>query len=322
MQGSIKDNASKNYIAIHSLDPQDAPVADAMRNMVSSSKGAQPGPEARGQFDALMERVSPRSGVAFEEGVVGGVSGFWVHPQGARAGEAILHLHGGWFNFGSAKAYRNLVAHIAARAGAKAFIPDYRLAPEFPFPAATEDVFACYKALAKDDVRRIAITGDSAGGNLTLGLASRVTNEAASATAALVGVVVLSPVTDLTLSGESYETRAEADPLFTRPVVAGLLKRYLDGADPKQSLASPLFGQHAGMPPIRVHVGDNEVLLDDSIRFVKHAVAAGVDARAEVWMGMPHGFPASVGRFKAAELSLDDIGAFLTARLQGRDSPV
>jgi monoterpene epsilon-lactone hydrolase len=320
MQGSTRD-ASKDYIAIHSLDPQDAPVAEAMRAMVSSSKGAQPGPEGRGQFDALMERVSPRGDVTFEEGTVGGVSGVWVHPQDARSGEAILHLHGGWFNFGSAKAYRHLVAHIAARAGAKAFIPDYRLAPEFPFPAATEDVLACYEAIAKGDVHRIAITGDSAGGNLALGLASRVTNEAASATAALVGVVVLSPVTDLTLSGESYETRAEADPLFTRTQVAGLVKRYLGGADPKQAVASPLFGQHAGMPPIRIHVGDNEVLLDDSLSFVKHSVAAGVDARAEVWMGMPHEFPASVGRFKAAAQSLDDIGVFLAGRLHERDSP-
>jgi acetyl esterase/lipase len=290
-----------------------------MRAMVSSNKGAQPGPEARGQFDALMESVSPRGDVTFEAATVGGIPGVWVYPANSRPGEALIHLHGGWFNFGSAKAYRHLVAHIAARARAKAFIPDYRLAPEFPFPAATGDVLACYEGLARNDVQRIAVTGDSAGGNLALGLASTVINEAAGMTAALVGVVVLSPVTDLTLSGGSYETHAEADPLFTRAQVAVLVQRYLGVADPKQTLASPLFGQPSRMPPIRVHVGDNEVLLDDSLRYVTRAIAAGVDARADVWMGMPHGFSANVGRFKAAAQSLDDIGAFLAGRLRECD---
>jgi acetyl esterase/lipase len=288
--------------------------------MVSSSKGAQPGVGTRAQFDALMENVSPRRDVTFESGTVGGIPGLWVCPANARPNEALIHLHGGWFNFGSAKAYRHLTAHIAARAGAKAFIPDYRLAPEFPFPAATRDVLACYEGLAKSDVDRIAITGDSAGGNLALGLASTVVCEAVGTTAALVALAVFSPVTDLTLSGESYETRAEADPLFTRTQVAELVQRYLGDADAKQALASPLFGQYSHMPPIRIHVGYDEVLLDDSLRYVTHAVAAAVDARADVWMGMPHGFPANVGRFKAAAQSLDDIGAFLGGRLRERDT--
>src|SRR4029077_18242423 len=90
------------------------------------------------------------------------------------------------------------------------------------------------------------------------------------------------------------ETRADADPLFTRSQVAELVQRYLGKADPKDPLVSPSFGQHAGMPPVRIHVGDNEVLLDDSLRYAKHAVAAGIDARADVWMGMPHGFPANI----------------------------
>jgi acetyl esterase/lipase len=127
---------------------------------------------------------------------------------------------------------------------------------------------------------------------------------------------VVSPVTDLTLSGASYETRADADPLFTRPQVAELVHSYLGGADARQPLASPLHGRYAGMPSTRIHVGDDEVLLDDSLRYVERAVAAGVDARADVWMGMPHGFPASIGRLKAAAQALDAIGAFLTERLR------
>jgi len=126
----------------------------------------------------------------------------------------------------------------------------------------------------------------------------------------------LSPVTDLTLSGATYETRADADPLFTRPQVAELVHSYLAGADAKLPLASPLLGRLSGMPSIRIHVGDDEVLLDDSLRFVERAIAAGVDVRVDVWMGMPHGFPGSSGRLKAAAQALDAIGAFLAERLR------
>ncbi len=321
MHGSVTDRTSTGYVAIHPLDPEDAAITAAMRAMVSSSKGARPGIEARGQFDALMKSVLPRDDVTFEADTLGGVPGLWVHPTDWRISEAIVHLHGGWFNFGSAKAYRHLVGHIAARAGARAFIPDYRLAPEHPFPAATDDVLACYQGLAERDVRRIAVTGDSAGGNLALVLASRVTGEAASINATLVGVAVLSPVTDLTLSGATYETRADADPLFTRPQVAELVHSYLGSADARHPLASPLHSQLVGMPPVRIHVGDDEVLLDDSLRYAARAVTAGVDARADVWMGMPHGFPGSIGRLKAAAQALDAIGAFLAERLKAHASP-
>jgi monoterpene epsilon-lactone hydrolase len=321
MQNSATDHAPRTAVVTHPLDPGDAEVTATLRAMTRAAKGARQGIEAREQFDALMGRVPPRDDVTFEAGTLGGVPGVWANPANGRPDEAILHLHGGWFSLGSAKGYRNLVAQIAARAGARAFIADYRLAPEHPFPAATDDALASYRALAASGVRRIAITGDSAGGNLALVLASRVTGEAVPNGAALVGVVVLSPVTDLTLSGATYQTRADADPLFTRPEVAELVHSYLGSADAKQPLASPLFGRLSGMPPTRIHVGDDEVLLDDSLRFVERAAAAGVDARADVWMGMAHGFPASVGRLKAAAESLDAIGAFLTERLNAQARP-
>jgi monoterpene epsilon-lactone hydrolase len=125
---------------------------------------------------------------------------------------------------------------------------------------------------------------------------------------------VLSPVTDLTLSGATYDTRADADPFFTRPQVEALVHSYLGSADAKHRLASPLHSHLAGMPPVRIHVGDDEVLLDD--RYIGRAVAAGVDARLDVWLGMPHGFPGSIGRLKAAAQALDAVGAFLTDRLR------
>jgi acetyl esterase/lipase len=166
-----------------------------------------------------------------------------------------------------------------------------------------------------EGIRRIAVTGDSAGGNLALVLASRVAAKAEPAKAILVGVAALSPVTDLTLSGASYETRAEADPYFTKHQVAELVRSYLGSVDPNDPLASPLQARLSGLPPVRIYAGDDEVLLDDSRRYVERAIAAGVDARLDVWAGMPHGFPAGIGAIKASAQALDAMGTFLAERL-------
>jgi epsilon-lactone hydrolase len=198
-----------------------------------------------------------------------------------------------------------------------AFIADYRLAPEHPFPAAVKDAEACYRGLVDRGIRKIAVTGDSAGGNLALVLLSIATKQAGAAGIAPVGAVALSPATDLTLTGESFKTRAEADPYFIKPQVAGLVRCYVGENDPKNSLASPLYGDLRGLPPLRVHVGDDEVLLDDSRRYVERAVAAGVDARLDVWMGMPHGFVNSVGSMNAANQALRAIATFLNGLLEG-----
>jgi monoterpene epsilon-lactone hydrolase len=235
----------------------------------------------------------------------------------ARKGAAILHLHGGWFNWGTAQAYRNFVGHIALSAGVDAFIPDYRLAPEHPFPAALKDAEACYRGLIDRGIKNIALTGDSAGGNLALVLLSIATAQAGSGGIAPTGAAVLSPVTDLALTGASFETRAGADPYFIRSQAAGLVHSYLGKTDPKIPLASPLYGDLTGLPAIRVHVGDDEVLLDDSRRYVERAVAADVDATLDVWMGMAHGFANGVGTLRAATKSLSAIGKFLRDQLAG-----
>ena len=301
-----------DVVLIHALDPEDAAAIIPMRIAGRTQKGVRWRIDARKLFDLLMEGVSPRDDVTFESATVGDVPGLWVHPASSRSDEAILHLHGGWFNAGSATAYRHLVGHIAARAGTRAFVPDYRLAPEHPFPAAVDDVLATYRGMEESGIRRIAITGDSAGGNLALVLASYVATHAVLAKAILVGAAAMSPVTDLTLSGASYETRADADPYFTKQQVAELVHAYLGSADANDPRASPLQGRFLGLPPIRIHVGDDEILLDDSRRYVERAMADGVDARLDVWTGMPHGFVASIGRLKASAQALDAIGRFLT----------
>ena len=314
---------SSPSIVTHPLDPEDAQIAAAMREAVApvKGKGFSRGVESRLQFNAVMASVQPCDGVDVETDLVGGVPGVWVLPSNALPGQAIIHLHGGWFNFGSASAFVNLVGHIASRAAARAFIPDYRLAPEHPFPAAVEDVLACHRGLRDQVIERVALSGDSAGGNLALVLASRIANEPAGNGLVPSGVAVLSPITDLTLSGDTYRTRAQADPLFTRPQASELVRAYLADEDPTHPHASPLHGRLAGLPPVRIHVGNDEVLLSDSLRYVARAVAVGVDARADVWLGMPHGFAGGVGKLKAAEAALDDIGAFLGSALDVRGLP-
>jgi monoterpene epsilon-lactone hydrolase len=304
-------NTMESFIT-HPLDPEDAAMIARITTAARTQKGARWRIEAREQFDALMEGVSPRADVTFESDTVGGVPGLWVRPASSRSEEAILYLHGGWFSAGSARAYRHLVGHIAARAGTRAFVPDYRLAPEHPFPAAVDDVLATYRGMGDSGIRRIAVTGDSAGGNLALVLAARVAAKAVPSKATLVGAAGMSPVTDLTLSGTTYGTRADADPYFTRQQVAELVNSYLGSADANDARASPLQGRFSGLPPIRIHVGDDEVLLDDSRRYVERAIAAGVDARLDVWTGMPHGFVAIIGPIKASTQALDALGMFLT----------
>jgi monoterpene epsilon-lactone hydrolase len=308
-----KVSVSESSVRMHKSTPEDAAVMAAMRAAVLPLRGKLRGIAARGPFNGIMESVSPPEDVAFHPDTIGGISGLWCKPSNARAGDAILHLHGGWFNFGSAQAHRNLVGHIAVRTGADAFVPDYRLAPEHPFPAAKDDVQACYRGLLEGGTRRIAISGDSAGGNLALVLLSLATTSGGTIP---VGAAVLSPVTDLAITGESFETRSEADPFFVREQVEELVGSYLGDTDAKNPLASPLYGNLAGLPPVSIHVGDDEVLLDDSRGYFERAVAAGVDARLDIWEGMPHGFVGSVGKLAAAGEALDAIGAFLAERLK------
>jgi acetyl esterase/lipase len=266
-------------------------------------------------FDDIIGHTATPERVDFREGKVGGVSGWWAEPEGAVSGRVVLHLHGGWFNWGTAHAYRNLVGHIARSAAAVAFVPDYGLAPEHPFPAAGLDAEAALGGLIADGTRAIAVTGDSAGGNLALALLSSATARTPAGRRHIVGAVVLSPVTDLTLGGRSWINRAQADPYFLKDQVQSLIDGYLAGHKPTDPAASPLFADPTGFPPIRLHVGDAEVLLDDAVRYAERAVAAGVDARLDVWEGMAHGFLGSVGRFQAADAALDLIAVFLRDRL-------
>lgn len=307
----MQASPAQSWSALHAMTPQDRVAMGQMRMLIEPNKGQLRGIAARAPYEAIMARVIAPNGVNFRHDTIGGIAGWWCEPTDVQSGAVILHAHGGWFNWGSAASFRHLVGHVARSARARAFVPDYRLAPENTFPAAVDDIHACYSGLVESGAQSIALSGDSAGGNLALVLLALITAQS-SANNAVVGAVVVSPVTDLAMKGPSWESRANADPFFVRDQAEELISGYLGGRNPTDPQASPLYGDLSGLPPIRVHVGDDEVLLDDSLRYVERAVAAGVDAKVDVWEGMAHGFLGSIGRLEAASQALGAIGAFLS----------
>jgi monoterpene epsilon-lactone hydrolase len=300
----------------HALTGKDGATVAALRTQLAPLKGKMDGPQARGMFDEVMEHTPDAPDVGYEDGTVGGVRGVWCRPQDARPGVALLHLHGGAYVLGSAHAHRHFVGQIAARTKAAAFVPEYRLAPEHAFPAAVDDARAVYRGLVEQGAQRIAIVGDSAGGDLALVLLSVAHAEAVAGSGlSPSGAVVMSPWTDLALTGPSLQSRADDDPLVTREMLAVAGASYLGTQDPRNPLASPLYGRLTGLPPIQLHVGTSEVLLDDSLRYAERARAEGVDATAHAWEGMTHVFPSSVGSLDAADRALNIMAAFLVDKL-------
>jgi acetyl esterase/lipase len=246
----------------------------------------------------------------------GAVRGEWLIPPDA-ARSVLYYLHGGGFVMGSPGTHRRMMSHLARAASARAFVLDYRLAPEYPFPAALEDSVAGYRWLVAHGVppSEIVIAGDSAGATLTLAtlLVLRDTGDTLPA-----GAVCLSAATDLTRSGDSHRTRVADEvvlsPRFLR-IVDNLYRGHVDARDP---LASPLFAELGGLPPLLMHVGTHELLLDDTLAFAAKARAAGVDVTVEVWPGLWHVFQAFVS-LPEARRSLDQVAAFARRRFDSSE---
>ncbi len=313
---AIHDNSTKtqaSWLETRAATAADLAAMAALRPIALPNKGFLRGAAARPAFEAVLARTATAPGVSFREDTVGGVPGWWCEPENARASAVLLHIHGGWFSCGSAAGYRPLVSHLALAAGLRAFIPDYRLAPEHPFPAALQDVERCYLGLLEQQAGPVVLCGDSAGGNLALSFLAMLARRVDLSKPAC--AIALSPVTDLTQSGASWYSRAEADPYFMFDQGTELIAAYLSGHGAADPQASPLFAALQSLPPVLIHVGDEEVLLDDAIRFGERAAAAGVDVRVEVWEGMPHGFVGGVGRFDAAGAALAAIGEFVVGEL-------
>jgi acetyl esterase/lipase len=205
----------------------------------------------------------------------------------ARAG-TLLYLHGGAWCLHLPALYAAWATQLARRTGLRVLLVDYRLAPEHPFPAGVEDCYGVYRALLNAGVLPDVVAGDSAGGSLTLTTLQRARDAGLPLPRC---AVLLSPSTDLTLSGASARYNAAADPMFSDKAGDLLPEIYCPGQARNQPLLSPLFGSWAGLPPLYFLAGSTEMLLDDSIRAQDRAIQAGVDARLDVWPQMPHVFP-------------------------------
>jgi monoterpene epsilon-lactone hydrolase len=263
----------------------------------------------RESYDAMTAMTPMAAGVAFEEVDDVAVKGWWCRPAGAPADRAILFVHGGAYMLGSARAYRGLASHVAARAGVAVFVPDYPLAPERPFPAAYDATVAARRWLGARGLAQIALAGDSAGAGLVLAtLAGPV-----AGSPPVRAVVAFSPWTDLALGGPSFNDPATHDPVFKPPVLAGAAKAYLSGADPRDGRASPLHAIPADLPPLLVQVGTDELLRDDALRYAALAAQKGAEVRLDVFEGLHHVFQRAVAELPSAARALDDAAEFVRA---------
>jgi monoterpene epsilon-lactone hydrolase len=238
----------------------------------------------------------------------------WLLPTGGDPSFRLVYLHGGGYVAGSPRTHRGLIARIAKATGCVALVPDYRLAPEHLFPAALDDARLAL-AYAHDhgpegasSARRVVLCGDSAGGGLALAtmIAARDAGERLPARAA-----TMSAWTDLATTGASLEARAEADPMIPAWVLRGWSRHYLGDHDPRDPLASPLYGVLEGLPPLHLQVGDLEILLDDTVRFAERAVAAGVEAELVVYPELFHVFQAYAGAITEGREAIARLAAFL-----------
>lgn len=240
----------------------------------------------------LMLQMEPRSsklpaGIACEAVDLGGIPAEKLSAADTRTDAAILYIHGGGFVAGSPCTHRPLTWRLAKDVGVPVYAVDYRLAPEHHFPAGLDDCVTAYRALLDRGLpaKSILVAGDSAGGNLTLALALRLKAEGLPLPAAL---ICLSPATDMTGSGASMLSNAEADAIFVPEIMASLMPAYCPGADAKNPYLSPLFGDVSGFPPTLIQVGDREILRDDSVRMAAALKAAGAEATLEVWPKVWH----------------------------------
>jgi phosphinothricin tripeptide acetyl hydrolase len=271
--------------------------------------------ERRAIFDNLGQQMPVPEGVSVTKTVAGGVNAEWVRAENTGIDAAILYLHGGGYRIGSPTSHRHLVAAISQSIGAAALAIDYRLAPEFPFPAAVEDAVSAYQWLIEQSIApgRIVIAGDSAGGGLTVAtlIALRERNLPLPAAG-----VCLSPWVDLTITAESYETRADVDPILTREELLMMAQTYLNGQDAKTPLASPLFADLQGLPPLLIQAGTDEVLVDDSVKLEASAKMSGVDVKLEIWDEMPHVWHYFFPMLQQARTAIARIGEFAKTQMK------
>ncbi|MCA1845751.1 MAG: alpha/beta hydrolase [Actinobacteria bacterium] len=296
---------------------RDPRVLDSLRAAIARGAPSADIPlaEMRAQFEKLAGGMPSGEGTEQETVTAGGRPAEWIRPTtsaaAARAHAAIVHFHGGGYVLGSPRTTRPITAGLARHTGLPVLVPDYRLAPEDPFPAAIDDAVDVYCWLIEQGFEpgRVVISGDSAGGGIAVALLIALRDRSLPAPAGAIGI---SPFVDLTLSSPSIDANEGRDPQVTRPFLTSAVRHYLAGrVDPKTPLASPVFADLAGLPPLMLQVGGDELLLDDSLRLAEAAEAAGVDVTVERWAGLMHVWHQMAPRLPEAEAALASLAAWL-----------
>jgi len=272
--------------------------------------------DLRAAIDAMGDMMPADPGVVVNEVSANGVPGVWVEAPGVDQTRAVLYVHGGGYVIGSTKGvYPQFCGRLSARSGARVLSIDYRLAPEHPYPAAVEDAVTAYRYLLDQGFahKKLAISGDSAGGGLTLATLIALRDQGLPMPGC---AVPLSAWTDLAITGGTISSKAGEDPLVQEASIKGMADAYLAGKDPKSPTASPLYADLKGLPPLLMEVGTAETLLDDSLRFADRARAAGVDVRCVPCEGAIHVYQAYAPHTPEAIASVSRIGAFIAAHTE------
>lgn len=290
------------------------PGVDLIRSLLGDRATAiVPVEERRANLEALAGSVPAPPGVEVTELTVAGRPAERSVPVVVDGPGTVLYLHGGGYVSGSLATHRGLAGRLALAARRPVVSLDYRLAPEHPFPAGLDDAVDAVRELQADGP--VAVAGDSAGGGLTMAVLLAVRDAGGAQPAA---GLCISPWVDLTQSGDSHESRADVDPMLSAEALADMAQHYLQGEDAEHPLASPVGADLAGLPPLRIDVGDAEVLLDDSVVLAERVLAASGEAELVVWPDLFHvfpGFPAEI--IPESDECLEAAGRFLARHLDG-----
>lgn len=279
----------------------------------------------RRRLDFFAGMVPSALGVAVEKDSVAGLKSEWLTPKGVPDDKLLLYWHGGAYVMGSCASHRPCVSHIARAAGVRALLPEYRLAPEHPFPAAIDDAVNVYRELLSRgfDPAKIVVAGDSAGGGLCVAMLLAL-RDAGEPLPCAMGL--LSPWLDLSGQGDSMDTRKDRDPWFNPEDLPHVTRHYCDKSEFTNPLVSPVFADASAFPPALIQVGDDELLLSDSERLAANMRAAGGEVEVDVWPGMWHVWQMFIGLMPESRHAVDKLGEFIrnslcnNSRLSNRES--